>query len=126
MNFDIFKYLESSDPIYSDFDNLPEDVKKGYSQFVLNRMVGSMPFYLTDIEQITQYKLPDFVHYNYLYCILRKQHHYFNLKLYKSEKDEDLQYICKEFQIGLRDARYYKKRLNRDQMKFIINKWKQE
>lgn len=108
LNFKIFDYLESPNSLYSNFENLPDEVKDSYNQFLLNRLISSSPYYMNDIAQIAQYNIPNDIHYNFLYSLLKKQSHSFNMKLYKGKNInyKEIEAISKSFELGTRDSKY--------------------
>ena len=125
--FDILKIIET---VKTPWNELPDELKKKYSQFMLNRFVSSLPMFLEPVSQLDTLKLTDEQHYYFLCDIISpNMKHYFNYNAYKGKKeDEDtklLIYACtNEYQIGKKDAMFYISHMTDDIKQKLVNKWK--
>lgn len=124
----LFEALNSIELDKKPWNELSEDFKKVYSQFMFNRFVSSKKQYLPVIAKLSTMKLSDEQHYNVLCSLLDKQKHYFDYKAYKQKDklvDEFTLYALQhEFDIGVKDAQRYADILSVKDLKELCNKWR--
>lgn len=123
----LFEALNSIELDKKPWNELSEDFKKVYSQFMFNRFISSKKQYLPVIAKLSTMKLLDEQHYNVLCSLLDKQKHYFDYKAYKQKDklvDELTLYALQhEFDIGVKDAQRYADILSVKDLKELCNKW---
>jgi hypothetical protein len=107
------------------WEELPEECRKGYSQFMINRFISSYEYLIPLANELSIQKLTDKQHYTILYTWVKKTKHYFNYTAYKVEKDNlDLMIaIKKEYNIGNKEAKRYNKLLNNELREKLLKKW---
>ena len=124
----LFEVLNSIELDKKPWNELSEDFKKVYSQFMFNRFVSSKKQYLPLIAKLSTMKLTDEQHYSVLCSLLDRQLHYFNYKAYKQKDklvDELTLYALQhEFNIGFKDAQRYANILSVADLKELCNKWR--
>jgi hypothetical protein len=108
------------------WEELPEDNKKTYSQFMINRFLSSYEYLLPILCELTSVKYTDEQHYRVLYAFVKRTKHYFNYDAYKIENKIDpdlLLAIKKEYKIGNREAKRYNEVLTEPQRDYIRKRW---
>lgn len=107
------------------WEELPEECRKGYSKFMINRFISSYEYLIPLANELSIQKLTDKQHYTILYTWVKKTKHYFNYTAYKVEKENpDLMIaIKKEYNIGNKEARRYNKLLNNELREKLLKKW---
>lgn len=107
------------------WEELPEECRKGYSKFMINRFISSYEYLIPLANELSIQKLTDKQHYTILYAWVKKTKHYFNYTAYKVEKENpDLMIaIKKEYNIGNKEARRYNKLLNNELREKLLKKW---
>lgn len=110
------------------WNDLTDDFKKVYSQFMFNRFISSKKQYLPLIAKLSTMKLSNEQHYNVLCSLLDRQLHYFNNKAYKQKDksidDLTLYAVQHEFDVGLKDAQRYADILSIADLKVLCDKWR--
>lgn len=123
----LFEALNSIELDKKPWNELSEDFKKVYSQFMFNRFISSKKQYLPVIAKLSTMKLSDEQHYNVLCSLLDKQKHYFDYKAYKQKDklvDELTLYALQhEFNVGFKDAQQYADILSVVDLKELCKKW---
>lgn len=123
----LFEALNSIELDKKPWNELSEDFKKVYSQFMFNRFISSKKQYLPVIAKLSTMKLSDEQHYNVLCSLLDKQKHYFDYKAYKQKDklvDELTLYALQhEFNVGFKDAQRYADILSVVDLKELCKKW---
>lgn len=123
----LFEALNSIELDKKPWNELSEDFKKVYSQFMFNRFISSKKQYLPVIAKLSTMKLSDEQHYNVLCFLLDKQKHYFDYKAYKQKDklvDELTLYVLQhEFNVGFKDAQRYADILSVVDLKELCKKW---
>ena len=124
----LFEALNSIELDKKHWNELTDDFKKVYSQFMFNRFISSKKQYLPLIAKLSTMKLSDEQHYNVLCSLLDRQKHYFDYKAYK-QKDKNVDELTlyalqHEFDIGLKDAQRYADILSIVDLKELCNKWR--
>ena len=108
------------------WDELPEENKKAYSQFMINRFMSSYEYLLPILCELTTITYTNEQHYRVLYEFVKRTKHYFNYNAYKVESKEDPDLILaikKEYKIGNREARRYNEVLTEPQKEHIKKRW---
>lgn len=123
----LFEALNSIELDKKPWNELSEDFKKVYSQFMFNRFISSKKQYLPVIAKLSTMKLSDEQHYNVLCSLVDKQKHYFDYKAYKQKDklvDELTLYALQhEFNVGFKDAQRYADILSVVDLKELCKKW---
>ena len=65
------------------WEELPEENKKAYSQFMINRFLSSYEYLLPILCELSTIKYTDEQHYKLLYQYVKRTKHYFNYNAYK-------------------------------------------
>lgn len=124
----LFEALNSIELDKKPWNELTDDFKKVYSQFMFNRFISSKKQYLPLIAKLSTMKLSDEQHYNVLCSLLDRQLHYFNYKAYKQKDksidDLTLYAVQHEFDVGLKDAQRYADILSIADLKVLCDKWR--
>ena len=121
--FEVLKLFTTKQ--YPTWMDLPEEMKVGYSQFMINRFLSSKEYLLPLLENLTCKRLSDEQHYNLLMNAVRPGFTRFDYSAYKKtpEDDELISALCKEYQIGKREARIYADELPETEKDKIKEKW---
>lgn len=119
----IFDYLKAVTIDKTDLDFDDEDVKKDYSQRMMNRWISMNEIFIPMINKLNGLKnLPDEIHYKYLLAELPQRKLYFK---YISKEDENIEMvkrmICLYFKCSLKESVDYLQRLNDDEIQSIID-----
>lgn len=119
----IFDYLKAVTIDKTDLDFEDEEVKKDYSQRMMNRWISMNEVFIPMINKLNRCKnLPDEIHYKYLLAELPQRKLYFN---YINKEDENVEQvkrmICKYFKCSLKESVDYLHRLNDDEIQSIID-----
>lgn len=124
--FDVLNMIEGQK---LPWDKLPDEYKKAYSQFMINRFVSSQELYVPIVAELACMQLTDEQHYLIL-CntVAGNRKHWFNYKAYKKEKvEKDLDLlifaICKEWELGRREAKMYINNLEETVKDQLREKW---
>jgi hypothetical protein len=123
----IFDVLNSIELEKQPWNELTDEFKKAYSQFMLNRLVSSKKQYLPIVAKLSTQKLTDEQHYMFLCSLINPQKHYFDYKAYKTKKDVNentIKAVMKEFNVSKRTAKEYLDILGVADAKAITDKWK--
>ena len=123
----IFDVLNSIELEKQSWNELTDEFKKAYSQFMLNRLVSSKKQYLPIVAKLSTMKLTDEQHYLFLCSLINEQKHYFDYKAYKTKKDVNentIKAVMKEFNVSKRTAKEYLDILGIADAKAITDKWK--
>lgn len=120
--FEILNYICTKQYTWAE---LPDECKRTYTQFVINRYLSSYEYLLPLLNEITISTLTDEQHYTLLYTWVKHTKHYFNWDAYKVEKMDPnlLISLKKEFKIGNKEAMRYNELLTNEQREIILNKW---
>lgn len=120
--FDILNFICTKQYSWKD---LPEEYRKGYNQFILNRFMSSYEYLLPLLNELTIKRLTNEQHYTILYTWVKRTKHYFNYNAYKTEKiDSNLvTAVKKEYDIGNREARRYIDLLTEECKAALLKKW---
>lgn len=120
--FDILNFICTKQYTW---DNLPDEYKKIYNPFIINRFISSYEYLIPLANELSIQKLTDKQHYTILYTWVKKTKHYFNYTAYKVEKENpDLMIaIKKEYNIGNKEAKRYNKLLNNELREKLLKKW---
>jgi len=110
---------------YPTWNELPEEYKTGYSQFMINRFMSSQESLLPILDIVSAMRLTDAEHYEILINAVPNRRTYFKYEVYKKvEEDKELlTAIEKEFEVGLREARMYVTDLSKTDKDEIKEKW---
>ena len=121
--FDILKALTETKKIL-DFDKL--SVRKGYSQFMINRWLSMNEFTLMFVEDInTLQNISDEQHFTILHSLIPQRRFYYEYaKHSKNLSNTDHQYIADYFQIGIRDAENYTRVMTDEDINGILDKYR--
>lgn len=107
------------------WEELPDEYKNTYNQFIINRFLSSYEYLITLLDEMTVKHLTNEQHYKILYAFVKKTKHYFNYNAYKADKmNPDLLIaLKKEYKIGEREAKRYNELLNDYKREYLIKKW---
>lgn len=102
----LFDVLDMCTVYQKSWDELSIDEQKLWQPFIINRLVASNDLFVPILALGTKHALKPKDHYNFIQSILGKQKYYFNMKAYKSNKDDELGLfaIQKHFIVGKTDA----------------------
>lgn len=126
----IIKILESTKPSWSELD---DEFKEAYEKciFLINRFISSKEIYLPLVDLLTTKSFTPERHYELLRNTISKQTHYFNLKAYKKNEDEEdkntiitLLAIQKEYDLTEIEAKEHLFMIPKEEAKKISDKWK--
>jgi len=118
---DIYQYLKAATVEKKDLDFNNNEVNDDYSPFIVNRFVSMVEYFVPLINAINKYDVPKSVHYNYLKNSLPKR--YISFKYIRKKKDLTLtekKCIAHYFEIGLKEADYYIKMMEQEDIKKIL------
>lgn len=124
----LFDMLANLEDTKLPWDQLSEEMRKGYSQFMINRFLSSKQCYLPLLSVISTVTLTNEQHYEFWVNVVAKQKHWFNYKAYKTVKDTDdlaIYAIRHEYEVSEKDAQYYYENMSELDVKTIKNKWKE-
>lgn len=121
--FDVLKAFTTKQ--YPTWNELPPELKEGYSQFMINRFLSCKEYLLPLLDDLSCKRLTDEMHYNILINAVRQGYTFFNYNAYKKEPEDDLllNAIMKEYEVGLREARMYVQDLTEVQKNKLKEKW---
>lgn len=122
---ELFDYLNAmtKDNKELDFDN--EEVRKGYTPYIINRFVSMSEVYISLVNEANKFDMPKSAHYRFFWSALPKKRHFF--KYIKKKKELNLdekKFIAEYFEVGLRDAERYIEILEEDQLADILKVFK--
>lgn len=117
--FDYLKALtESKEEL--DFDN--DEVRKGYSPYMINKFVSMVEIFIPLVNEINMYEVPKETHFQYFATTLPKRKQYFKyLKKSKDLSEDDKLLLANHFQIGKKDAEKYIQMLDEKELQEIID-----
>lgn len=124
--FDYIRFIEQKKP----WKELSEEDQKGYSPFMINRLISSRDQFTEIISKIDTLKMNAEQHYTFLTTIMEtKTKIRFDLDSYKKQKvDEDEKLtifaIRKEYQVGTREAKSYINMISDQERLKLLDKWK--
>lgn len=122
---DLFFFLKEITVKKEGLDFTDDEVRKGYSPYIINRFVSMAEMFLPMVNDLNKYNLPKEIHYAFMVNTLPKRTQYFKyLKKKKEPKDEYKKYIMKYFEVGKREADMYMELLTEKQIKDIIEIYK--
>lgn len=109
----------------TEWDELSEELQKGYNQFMINRFLSSYDYLVPILGLISTRKLSNKSHFTVLMELVKPMKHYFNYKVYKkSEIDELLlKSILKEYDCGIREAKNYMTYISKEEKEELIEKY---
>lgn len=124
--FDVINMIERQKLPWA---KLSDEYKKAYNQYMINRFISSNALYVPIIAELSTMQMTDEQHYLIL-CntVAGNRKHWFNYKAYKKEKTEkDLDMlifaVCKEWEIGRREAKMYINNLTDTVKDKLCDKW---
>jgi len=128
----LFDVLDMIAGAKTPWEELSDDYKAAYSQFMINRFIASVDYLLPIVEHLSCMKgLTNEQHYLMLTSAIppgRKL--WFNYKMFKKEKtDKDEEFyvwaMSREYEIGLREARTYINNLDNTEKAQLKDKWEE-
>lgn len=112
------------------WSELSDDYKKIYSQYIINRLISSNEIFAPLIAEIACKKMSDEEHYLILCNLLNRAMRYsFNFKPYKKSKpdrkdyDELIYAVRREYEVGMKDARFFINNLKDEELDYLKTKW---
>ena len=122
---ELFDYLKAMTEKKEELDFDNDEVRKGYSSYLINRFVSMCEIYIPLCNEINRYDVPKSVHFRYMSSVLPKRKQFF--KYIKKKKDlsqTEKLVIANYFQIGLKETEQYINILDENQLKEIIDIFK--
>lgn len=119
---ELFDHLNNLTQFKKEVDFSNDEVKKSYNKFYINRFFSMVDFFVTVVNEINKYDLPDKDHYNYYLNVLPKRKYFFNyIKKPKELDEQEKKYIADYFEIGKKEAETYINMLGEDEIQEILN-----
>ncbi|MCQ2210257.1 MAG: hypothetical protein MJZ34_08195 [Paludibacteraceae bacterium] len=119
----IFTILNEIESTKRPWDELSDDFKKKYSQYLVNWLISSVEPYIPLIAALDIKKLTDEQHYMILCTYIQKQRHYFKWLNNKVKKDDFMEYVCRRYKIGKKDAELYLSLMSEKERSMIDEKF---
>jgi hypothetical protein len=122
---ELFGYLKAVTEDKTDLDFKNDEIRKGYTPYMMNRFISMTEMYIPLVNEINKYDIPKHIHYKYFLSTLPKRKQYF--KYIKKSKDltlDEKKFVAHYFEIGLKEADIYIQQLTEEQLKEIIDIYK--
>lgn len=126
----LFKLIDLISREKTPWSELSADYKKIYSQFIINRLISSNEIFAKLIAEIACKKMSDEEHYLILCNLLNRRMRFsFNFKPYKKSKpdrkdyDELIYAVRREYEVGLKDAKFFINNLKDEELDSLKTKW---
>jgi hypothetical protein len=119
---ELFDYLKALTERNQNLDFDDEEIRKGYTPYMINRFISMSEIFVPVVNEINRYDVPKNVHYRYFFSIMPKRKQYF--KYIKKKKDLSLtekKVLANYFEVGLKEADEYIKLLDEEQIKEILD-----
>jgi len=106
-----------------DFDN--DEIRKEYSQFMINRFVSMTDIFVPVVNQINRFQnIPNHIHYEFFRSFLPKRKQFFKyIKKEKEINNEQKECIKKYYEIGEKELPGYLEILTKEQIEKIVKKY---
>jgi hypothetical protein len=122
---ELFDYLKAMTEKKEELDFDNEEIRKGYSSYLINRFISMCEIFIPLCNEINKYDIPKETHYKYFFSILPKRKQFFRyIKKKKDLSEDDKLIIANYFQIGKKEAEQYIKILDEKQLKEILDIFK--
>lgn len=118
MALNIFDMLNEVCEYKSDLDFDNPEINKAYDIYMINKYLSSIDVFVPVIDAVNRTGIDKKTHYEFLRCMIRKSKYHFNF-IKKTENDfynENIQYLCRYFEIGVREAKMYIEHLKPKQL----------
>lgn len=106
-----------------DFDN--DEINKSYSQFVINRLVGSIDVLMPHAFLMNMTKIPNCSHYDYMRGAIPKGYYKWDWSQINTVRPAEekiiIKTVAKYFELGDKDAIYYIDVMGTESVNKIIN-----
>lgn len=121
----LFDVLDSCTVYQKKWEELTLEEQKLWQPFIINRLVASNDNFAPILALGTRRPLSNKDHYNFIQSILGQQKYYFNMKAYKSDKEDNLGIfsIQKHFIVGKTDAMRILAKIHPAELEQLKNKW---
>ena len=113
--FDVVKNINGKTNYLSD-----EDLK-GYSQWMVNKILACDSQYVMLAAQLTKYKMTDREHYDICWFGLPKSNKFIQYLLKKPKAETDIKYPMQYFECSQDVAKQYLPLIHPDEMKSIVD-----
>lgn len=124
MPLSIFNILDEICENKSELNFDDPEINKAYDIFMLNKLLSSMEFLLPFVSMMNHAGVEKKVHYEFFRSLIPKNNYKFQFmkKTTDIDNEETVQYLCRFFDIGVREAKMYIPLLTKkhvDQLKHI-------
>ena len=119
----LFDILDAITQTKEDLNFNDDEIKKNYSNFIINRFVSMSEAFIPLVNEINKYgDIPKSVHYRYLSSSMPKRKQYFKyLKKQKDINEDELPYIADYFSVSIREAKQYMTMLKKETINEILD-----
>lgn len=104
--------------------NLSDEQLKGYSAYMINRLVSMSDIYLPLSNEINKYQIPADIHYEFWKSVLPKRKMYNKYIKSKTIKEDDLLLVARYYEVGKKEAELYMSQLSTEQIASIVDLYK--
>ena len=110
----------------SDLDFDLEEVDNAYEIYMINRYLSMIELFIPFIQMINIYDIDKRSHYNFLKDIIPKGMYQYNYvkRLVEKNIDTEIDYLCRYYEIGKREALQYIELMKPEQIKRIMDVYK--
>jgi hypothetical protein len=125
--FELFDHIKNLTYKKVEYNEDNEMQVKSYPPYMINRMFSMSKFHIFDVNKVNRMNIdisPE-QNYNYYFYLLPKRSIYNKyISIKNGSMSEELECICKYYQVGKKEAMEYCKLLTEAQRKEIISKYK--
>jgi len=122
MKMSLFDHLNNLTLNKVELNKNNDEETKSYTPYMISRFVSMCDMYIPIINEINKYgNVPAHIHHRFFINLLPKRKQYFKyIKKSKELNEEELSYIAKYFEVGIREAKLYINLLSKDTITEII------
>jgi hypothetical protein len=126
MSLNFFDMLAQICYIKSDIDFDDPEIYKAYDIYMINRYLSMVDAFIPFVFSANKAILDKPSHYRFFKSVIKQGRYDFNyLKKVKDEETEEVKkFLCKYYEIGMKEACEYFRMLSRDKIDMIINIYK--